>query len=281
MPGIPHLTQQKLLDDTPRGCGQLKRGGCYLVGTAGATGGLRVYYPLLARPWETEAGRVNMLYTEVPPRTPQVFDPRATLIYGELRYPNGHTDYDFALFANVDAWPNEGIIDHVGAQHYPTPRHFIDELRSRGPSRRVTPRMAAACAKLVPPFPIFFTHAGAPLFKNKAQAEGWIKAARAHMPDAQNIQWDDWTPTWHADDFLPYAGTSAYRAPHPVEAMLHYDRYSHTQAMQDILPISDHAEAIICGSWVTDVVYIGRGPDDTVPPELAAAGVQLADIEEN
>ena len=93
------------INNAPRGCGKVKRGGCYGIGTLSKSGTLQPWVWLLGKPvvGQTRA----MIYTEsIPPRSPVAINPRSTL-YAEEVWLAEWPSSDIIPFENI---PGEGML---------------------------------------------------------------------------------------------------------------------------------------------------------------------------
>lgn len=194
------------VNNAPRECGTMKKGGFYFGSSMSAGGTLRVawfpfgdfsevyidcgeiaavgqyvgHWPLSAvthgaRPYNTEAEVIRM-YQQGTTRRPG---------YAELRSEFG----TLALF------------DHVGEKYY-TPHSFVEEMKVRGPNRRTSPQTAREVAQLAArevngiaytlPFPILFT-AKLPVFTRKQRT-----AVERLLQDWGGREWEGftWEPTY-------------------------------------------------------------------------------------
>lgn len=263
-----------VLNNAPRGCGQLKKGGCYGGGLMSPNGTLRVWTWILGEPW---LGGHNVDGASVPSRTQIEVNPLETLHWEYIwRTEWGLPQYDPETPAVNPEIPQWGIADHVGSCFY-RPEQFAIECAQRGPSRRFSPANAKKWAKRVP-FPILFTTDLYPYFEDEASVNAWMKAQIERENAAEGIEtnWKDpsWLPTWYDPEFTIYAGgKQAARSP-----ML--DLFYYETAGKPPLPQREQYRTVFGISWITFVTYVAE-PDEEVPEDLAEAGVVKGVLEED
>lgn len=269
------------ISNAPRGCGRLKKGGCYGISEMVKGGTLAPWTWLLAQPWETEPLHMIWCSGYIPARSQVEIDPRATLLECEIIpfKDSSEWTHDRDFFEQVaKEVPEYGVADHVGTCFY-TPWEFAVECMTQGSSRRFSRLIAKKLARHTP-FPIFFSHSDIPSLENHEQAYALLEHA---LEDQSNRDFRaPWYPTWYEEDFGLKAGDYNGEG-HAMVKVLEYLSKEATEnktrkVAYDI--IADYEEAVFGASWITEVVQI-VGEDEEVEESLAAAGVQKGVLEEN
>lgn len=247
-----------IVSNPERGCGTKKEGGCYAESGDGSPFGVLLNNWCLGSHIE---GAENF-YIEVPPRGVHVFNPAASLTYGELINDRNAT----ALISLREKVGTIGLLDHVGATNY-TPRTFAAEVFEHGISRRIPPPVAREIARFCP-IPIFFV-AKLPIFPDDIQAI----AAWASLPhEGEETPNFNTTPSWRdprwslrrkRDDLDPYRGHDHYMA-ELIQASKVED------GSLDELPTQ---QMVFFAGWITRVTYILHADETNLPDELKDSGV--------
>jgi len=254
----------RTVSNESRGCGKLKRGGCYLQGRQGPGGNLKSWSWVLGEPW---FGGIN-LYTDNPSRSVVVFNGAASLVGDEIVLPLYPLD-DFRERKHLAHVPVRCLLDHVGAAHY-TPWSFAQETIGRGPSRKVTHDFAAMIAGIGVPIPIFFTHK-IPVCESEEQAMEFASALLVKRVEDLHVP----SPTWHHPGWGIVRGKGMGDGYLWCEVLRILDE--EPQYLES-LPAS--LEMIFGVSWITDVVYIANAGETELPDHLKGGRVEIVDIEE-
>ena len=246
-----------------RGCGKLKRGGCYLQGRKGPGGNLKSWSWVLGEPW---FGGRN-LYADNPSRSIIQFNGVVSLLSDEIVESIYLPDSDqYAEREHLAHIPARCLLDHVGAAYY-TPWQFAMETDIRGPSRRVTPDFAAMIAEIGIPIPIFFTHK-IPVCESVERAVEYATALLLERADVSVL-----TPTWHDRRWGITSGKYA-GGDHLWMGVLRIldDEPQYLES----LPAS--LEMIFGVSWITEAVYVAREGETELPDYLKGSKIEIVEL---
>lgn len=257
-----------------RGCGTLKRGGCYGQSDMGVGG----KWAAVVWTLDTRMEERHTVSLELGERGAILFNPAATLMSGELiqdarvkpsvfatnrHWQTGWGDRDVAAHLE-DALPPLAILDHVGRKHY-DPLRFVQELKRHGPSRRFTPSFARTLALHIDahgPTPIFFVQRFAILPRPEALNLASIAGGRTPPTFGD--------PDWGLEA-RDYDGSDHY-----IVATL--EREDELTALLFRAPTY---QTIFVASTICKVRYIAKKGESQLPADLAGAPIEIVDIEES
>lgn len=263
-----------MTNNPARGCGKLVAGGTYLRGAPMSRKG--TYCPLV---WVLGThvlnGSPNMLKT-VPPRGQYLFDPELSferglvLMSDEAAVIRRDLGFKDSTQPQIAALGKVGILDHVGSSHY-TPWSFATELSKYGPSRKVDPDFAALIAPYLP-LKIFFTHSDLPFFTSPSHRESFLRQIM-EAPEASIRRWS-YGPTWEDPTWSWRVKFDRDEMPIMNFGETHYMG----QVLRFLSTTSDRwdtyrHEAIFCGSWIMDAVYVCKPGEQDAPPALKQSGI--------
>jgi len=287
------------LDTTPRKCGNIKTGAFY-GGAEQKDGGTLCSAWLLGEMWMNARYPCIAVGEELPDRVQIEINPRLSLAVGMLMEHGVGVDRGTKP-TGIAQW---GLADHVGATYYKTPYSFWQEVKERGPNRRMTPANAKRWADKVP-FPVLFSHKRMPVFKDQLQAEQFLVWAAAHTPHTDLIdqcvcdyadrtivpdgigvtesivEWGKlllegvpglvWKPTWKSEYFGMDSGSSTGKR-HPGTAVLTVlDSIKRTTDIpEDLRP--EYNRTLFMASWFT---YVCQAVEDEAgfPDDLYFQGI--------
>lgn len=282
----------------PRGCGSMKENSFYGGADLSVSGGLHTVTWLLGDGVE---GGFN-IFTEVPPRGHPIINLPATITTGELWW-EGMAPPQYEAVGDPDAanrykrltsvTKGIGVADHVGSKYY-SAHSFARELQAMGPSRKMSPTVAARLAEIIyhfGPVPIMFTHSRMPVFRTADRRDEAFALAQALGTEKLPADYFEWDATWRNPRWGMYAQQGHKTGAHHYMAyLLSYvdgiDRHwsSHKddddwKAFRSFMKGIRFVEQPFCLSWLTKVSYTLPADKKVKPDLLKIPGLEFIDLD--
>lgn len=243
-----------------RGCGKLKKGGLYLGASMSASGSLLTLVPLL-------------------PAAEFEVAPRKMILMSTAELAGQMALYDYTI-PSIPIPHSQVLVSHVGKRFY-TPFSFMQELKDRGPSRRISPQDLPDISAF--PIPIIFTHDEAQILNKDGGMPKWLMDSAAVPGILDYVQsWKDFHYTWDTPGFgWDIEADTIMMLHHPM-----FHIYKHLVELKEQRKytrfLREHQvylePGIFCGSWITHAFWVPTDDGADMPDELLEKGVYQANL---